>query len=71
MGPTPYSFLATLQFKHTTQMHEKIKEYYKRKLPHIQPFGASFFVTFRLYDSIPKTALDDMETNKRAISCLF
>ena len=29
------------------------KEYYQR-LPHIQPIGAIFFVTFRLYESIPR-----------------
>jgi len=36
---------------------EKIKESYQRNLPHIQPIGAAFFVTFRLKDSIPKAKI--------------
>ncbi len=35
----------------------EIKEDYKRNLPHIQPIGAAFFVTFRLKDSIPKAKI--------------
>ncbi len=37
-----------------------LKEYtfeYHRNLPHIQPEGATFFVTFRLHGSIPATKL--------------
>ncbi len=34
-----------------------IKESYNRNLPHIQPIGAVFFVTFRLKDSIPKVKI--------------
>lgn len=30
-----------------------MKTYYKQRLPHFQPVGATFFVTFRLFDSIP------------------
>jgi hypothetical protein len=37
------------------------KEYYKRKLPHIQPEGATFFVTFRLFGSIPYAALQKLK----------
>ncbi|MCZ2100751.1 MAG: hypothetical protein LC107_04340 [Chitinophagales bacterium] len=33
----------------------KFKTYYRQRLPHIQPIGATFFVTFRLYGSIPYT----------------
>ncbi len=36
---------------------ENIKEYYRRNLPHIQPLGATFFVTFRLKDSIPQARI--------------
>jgi putative transposase len=32
----------------------KYKERYRRRLPHIQPPGATFFITFRLIDSIPR-----------------
>jgi len=31
-----------------------MKTFYKGKLPHIQPIGATFFVTFRLAGSLPK-----------------
>lgn len=34
-----------------------MKVFYRRKLPHIQYPGDSFFVTFRLYGSIPKSEL--------------
>ncbi|MCB0553358.1 MAG: hypothetical protein KDD02_07385 [Phaeodactylibacter sp.] len=34
-----------------------IKSFYRQSLPHIQPLGASFFVTFRLKDSIPRAKL--------------
>lgn len=32
----------------------KYKKKYRRRLPHIQPPGATFFITFRLADSIPR-----------------
>jgi REP element-mobilizing transposase RayT len=35
----------------------KSKQFYRRHLPHWQPEGARFFVTFRLKDSIPKVKL--------------
>jgi putative transposase len=35
-----------------------MKTFYRRNLPHIQPVGACFFVTFRLYNSVPKIAID-------------
>ena len=40
--------------------HYPLKEFYKQRLPHIQPIGATFFVTFRLYDSVPRKKLDDL-----------
>ena len=36
---------------------KNIKTYYRQNLPHIQPLGAAFFVTFRLKDSIPSVKL--------------
>jgi putative transposase len=33
------------------------KRFYRRNLPHIQPIGATFFVTFRLYGSLPYDVL--------------
>jgi putative transposase len=32
---------------------KSVKTFYRRNLPHFQPIGASFFLTFRLYESIP------------------
>ena len=34
-----------------------MKTYYRGNLPHIQPVGAGFFITFRLKDSLPKETL--------------
>ena len=39
----------------------QVKEFYKNKLPHIQPVGATFFVTFRLYGSIPKSKIEELK----------
>lgn len=36
-------------------------DYYRRKLPHWQPAGATFFVTFRLAGSIPLEKLREFE----------
>ena len=35
----------------------KINTFYERTLPHIQPIGATFFVTFRLHGTIPNSKL--------------
>ena len=35
------------------------KEFYKRNLPHIQPLGATFFVTYNLHGSIPREVLKE------------
>lgn len=40
---------------------QKVKTFYNRNLPHIQPIGACFFVTFRLYESIPKVKLFELK----------
>jgi putative transposase len=36
----------------------RYKEFYRRKLPHIHPPGATLFVTFRLAGSIPRSILE-------------
>ncbi len=43
-----------------------IKTYYKQRLPHIQQVGASFFVTFRLHGSIPKSELTRLKEKYEA-----
>ena len=40
------------------------KPYYHRNLPHIQPPGATFFITFRLSGSIPRRVLQQWKTEK-------
>ena len=37
-----------------------MKTEYRQRLPHIQPIGATFFVTFRLFESIPVSALKEI-----------
>lgn len=45
--------------------------YYRRNLPHIQPLGATFFVTFRLTGSIPLIVLRALhEETERALAKL-
>lgn len=41
-----------------------MKTYHKRKLPHIQPIGATFFVTFNLEGAIPKQVLEQMKKER-------
>ncbi|MBV6449725.1 MAG: hypothetical protein MHPDNHAH_00438 [Anaerolineales bacterium] len=43
------------------------RDYYKRRLPHIQIAGATYFITFRLANSLPKEALDKLAQEKRKI----
>ncbi|TAE05655.1 MAG: hypothetical protein EAZ95_19720 [Bacteroidetes bacterium] len=35
--------------------------YHKRNLPHFYPKGAKFFITFRLFGSIPKSILEELQ----------
>jgi REP element-mobilizing transposase RayT len=44
-----------------------VKEFYRRHLPHWQPQGAVFFVTFRLKDSLPYEVIESLrEERERA-----
>ena len=47
------------------------RDYYHRKLPHIQPLNGTFFVTYRLYGSLPvivrKQLLEDFESDKHRL----
>jgi putative transposase len=38
------------------------RAFYERNLPHIQPTGATMFVTFRLAGSLPTTAIQSLKT---------
>ena len=46
-------------------MPHPYKQFYRRKLPHIQPPNATLFVTFRLAGSIPKSVLEQWKQEKR------
>jgi len=40
------------------------KPFYRRNLPHIQPEGATLFITFRLANSLPKCVMDQLQIEK-------
>jgi REP element-mobilizing transposase RayT len=50
------------------------KPFYRRNLPHIQPPGATFFITFRLHDSLPIELLqrwrEEDERRERRLAAL-
>jgi len=39
----------------------KHKDFYRRKLPHLQPAGGTFFVTYRLHNSIPQSLIKQLK----------
>jgi putative transposase len=45
---------------------EPLKTNYRRNLPHIQPIGSLFFITFNLQGAIPKHILDSLQKEKYA-----
>lgn len=51
--------------------HEFKKVFHRRNLPHLQPLGGTFFVTYNLADAIPKRIFDkwriDYEIQKKQI----
>lgn len=42
-----------------------MKEYYHRHLPHWQPVGAVFFITFRLKGSLPYEVIKELQEEKK------
>lgn len=44
------------------------KPEYRRNLPHLQPPGATFFVTFRLADSIPQSVINRWHEEREALT---
>src|SRR5712692_9846229 len=42
------------------------REFYRRNLPHFQPAGGTFFVTFRLAGSIPRAVLERWRVEQAA-----
>src|SRR6266850_879035 len=45
--------------------HFRYKESYRRNLPHIQPPGATFFLTFRLAGSLPQDVVDQWNKERK------
>ena len=45
----------------------RYQAYYRRHLPHIQPPGATFFITFRLANSLPPEVLEKLQEERTAI----
>jgi hypothetical protein len=41
--------------------------FYQRNLPHWQPPGATFFITWRLWGSLPRLALEQIELSRKLI----
>jgi REP element-mobilizing transposase RayT len=41
------------------------KVFYKRNLPHYQPIGYTFFITFRLSGSLPITVIENFKLDKK------
>jgi REP element-mobilizing transposase RayT len=50
--------------------HFNYKESYRRNLPHIQPPGATFFVTFRLAGSLPQSVIDQWNRERQWLAHL-
>ena len=46
------------------------REFYKRRLPHIQIAGSTYFITFRLVNSLPLEALDRLAEERQKINQL-
>lgn len=47
--------------------HFDHKPFYRRNLPHIQPSGVTFFVTFNLAGSLPRNVLQQWKAEKRQL----
>jgi REP element-mobilizing transposase RayT len=45
------------------------KTFYRRNLPHIQPEGATLFITSRLAGSLPAVVLEELHREKEAMEC--
>jgi hypothetical protein len=44
-----------------TRANQTMKTYYKRIYPHINPIGVTYFITFRLLNSIPKKEIQKLK----------
>jgi REP element-mobilizing transposase RayT len=58
---TPINATPIRECNTNKKCNTKMKTEYKQRLPHIQPIGAAFFVTFRLYESVPKSKITELK----------
>jgi hypothetical protein len=47
------------------------KPFYRRNLPHLQPLGAKFFVTFRLEGSLPQSVVRKWNLERQWLAHLY
>jgi REP-associated tyrosine transposase len=47
---------------------QNARTFYRRKLPHWHPEGATIFVTWRLKDSLPESALERIEETRKLLA---
>lgn len=56
-----FNLFKLFYLKTHNKKYAMIKTEYTSILPHIQPIGATFFVTFNLYGSLPKSVLEKIK----------
>jgi len=49
------------------RQREQSNQFYRRRLPHWQPPGATIFLTWRLFGSLPQEALDRLAAERRLL----
>jgi len=47
--------------------HLSFRPFYRRHLPHIQPPGATLFITFRLANSLPRAAIGELMAERQRV----
>lgn len=64
VGASPHPKLPTETHPIKMLRYEAIKTEYRRDLPHIQPTGGTFFVTYRLKDTLPRNMAEQFLLEK-------
>jgi hypothetical protein len=71
MAARVYSLLSAAHLMNLPLMsHFNYKSSYHRNLPHIQPPGATLFVTFRLAGSLPQSIIEQWQKKRRCVTSL-
>lgn len=47
--------------------HLSFRPFYRHHLPHIQPLGATLFITFRLADSLPRAVIEELMAERQRV----